>query len=691
MQGSLAFAALLSVLLLADPQPGQAPQAAPARTPTYLEINLGLKDVDLAALLKSLEIKLPFAVAGRLTFRIQLAIPTNMPREYKAYRLKGTASLAWFTLEGLRLEQVQARVSYADGVLQLEELKGQVPPKASPPAGPAPPGPANPPGVVGKPAPEGSFDGTARVELFPAGNLKANLNLQRLPLTRLAGVVPGLAENVSGVFTGAASVEVPVNQLQDVKTWQASATLQSERLTVFGVRSDSLSARVSLRDAQFRVSELKGVIETGPVTGSGELNLTAPYPYQGKLDLRRIDLALWQRINKAIRPPVAVGGRFHLKTQIKGTLTPFTFRASGEAGAEELTLDRVKVNNVDFTWEGDTNRLVLSQFTASLDQGTLTGSVTLPLEAKAAGKLDLRIKGLDLGTLSASLPALPVRFAGQASGTVKAASPPPTGKQQREWTIDMALRSPRLQLQGIPAQAVTGSVTYKQHVAEYRLQGETLGGTFDLEGQMSIGQPATPPEKESRGGQPPEQDRLGGCDFCLALPDHPPAPDGVAARQCSEVPVLQAEPLSGTGRLRLDRLRLERIWALLGLEGTLGPLQGTFNAELTFRLDASGSPVGRGSWTVRGLRWRETRFAENELSGSLVLEQQELRVSFRSPALGGDVGFQSAINFLRSDRGWFTLDLENVDLCACWLPGRSGNPTSRAGWPLACGPHSGRT
>ena len=99
-------------------------------TPSYLEAQLGLDNVDVAQLVQGLHIPLPFAVAGRISFNVQLAVPMNAPRDLKTYRLRGTMTSPRFTIAGEELEDIHARVAYADGVLRLEELSGQIPPDA---------------------------------------------------------------------------------------------------------------------------------------------------------------------------------------------------------------------------------------------------------------------------------------------------------------------------------------------------------------------------------------------------------------------------------------------------------------------------------------------------------------------------------------------------------------------------------
>src|SRR5262249_2287393 len=141
----------------------------PGVTPTYLEANLGLEDVDLAELIKRLGFKLPVDLAGRLTFQVNVAVPVNAPREFKAYRLKGSASLSRLRVAGVDLAAVKAELNYDNGLLRLDKLSGQVP------------WPGN---ARHKP---GRFAGSGRVQVFPQGDLAADLTVDQFPLAVLPG------------------------------------------------------------------------------------------------------------------------------------------------------------------------------------------------------------------------------------------------------------------------------------------------------------------------------------------------------------------------------------------------------------------------------------------------------------------------------------------------------------------------
>jgi hypothetical protein len=598
-------AGAFSPVLFEMADPPTKPPAAP-EVPSYLDVHLGLKKVDLAAFVDKLDVKLPFKLAGQLSFDIQASIPTNGPGDKKAYRLKGSANLDWLTLEGLRLEKVAAKVHYTDGILQLDELNGNVPKSATP----------NQNAVT----PPGTIAGTARAQLFPTGEFQGRLTLQAMPLARLASMVPHGDESVAGLFSGGVTLRAPVDKLTEVKLWQADGTLDAKDLKLFGVRSETFGAAVHLMNGELRVTDLKGKLEGGPVSGKASLTLASPYTFTGQLGLQDVDLSVWQRIDPSLRLPFPVQGRLDLGLETRGTMAPFDVESKGRISTQDLTVDRVRLGKVSTAWNMNPKRLVLSDLQAALYKGTVTGSATIPFQPKEKGKLDLDFDKLDLTQLAANLPSLPVRLEGRANGSIQTTIPAVAANAERNWSTVLNLRSPQLKLQGIPAEAVEGSVKYRQKEAEYKLQGKTLGGTFDVEGKIPVSAPAAP-----------------------------------------------SPPKSG-GKLRFNEVQLDRLWSVFGIEETLGPLHATIDLELSYQHAENDFPTGNGTFTVRRLRWQDTRFSDEALTGKLELDPKQLRVRQRSRLLGGEVSSLVLLDLQRLDRSRYSLALDGVDLARLLAP-----------------------
>src|SRR6185312_9708332 len=88
------------------------PPSKPGEEPTYLDVDLSLKDVDVAQLVKKLGLNLPYPITGRLTFQVHASIPVNTAGDLKAYRLHGSATLPSLHIDGLAMANVEAQVRY---------------------------------------------------------------------------------------------------------------------------------------------------------------------------------------------------------------------------------------------------------------------------------------------------------------------------------------------------------------------------------------------------------------------------------------------------------------------------------------------------------------------------------------------------------------------------------------------------
>src|SRR5262249_46626700 len=153
--------------------------------------------------------------------------------------LKGSANLSQLRVAGVNLSAVKAELNYDNGLLRLDKLSGQVP---------------WPDKAKHKP---GTFAGSARVQVFPQGDLSADLTVDRFPL----GVVPGGLGQ--GGLSGELRVTAPFARLNDPATWKGSGSAKAEKATVLGLPLSQASADLALAGGKLSVSNLKGRLAGG--------------------------------------------------------------------------------------------------------------------------------------------------------------------------------------------------------------------------------------------------------------------------------------------------------------------------------------------------------------------------------------------------------------------------------------------
>jgi hypothetical protein len=539
-----------------------------------IRINLNLKDVSLAELVQKMDLKLPIRLDGRLTVNVHATIPLSDARDLKAYHVTGSAELPWARIEDLWLQQVKARVVFENGVLRLEELSAHEP--NSPPA--APPTELLPGGTV---------LGTAQLSVDPAGDLSANVKVTALPVGQLLRAIPNADPNGAGTADGEVQFRAPAGALGDIQKWEASGRLVGRGLRAFGRSAEEVSVQARLDRGVLHVAEARAKLEGATATASGQLTLSGQYAYQARVELPPSELRAWQQVVPELRS-VRLAGEARITADARGTLQPFTVQGNGTAHVEGLAVNSFRVGTLDFHWDADPDRVRLTDFAAGLYGGQLTGTATIPVKPNVGGRVDLRLSKLDTANLTRDVPQTPVKLEGQAQGAIVVNLPPAGANGVREITADVNIQAERLRVQNIPAERLKASVVYRNGVADYKLQGETLGGTFDLSGRYP-----EPPAANPSAGQPPPQQ----------------------------------------GRLTIHGVQLARLADALRSE-TLRPLAGRVDLDATFTQAGGRDPAGSGRLILTNLRWGR-RLVTDQLVGTVRVRGGAVRVEDISGQVAG--------------------------------------------------------
>lgn len=577
----LALANLFTQPAPPDRQPEKGPKKIedakqkrePAKkAPTFLDLNLNLRDVDLADLIKKLEVDLPVKIAGRITVAVKASIPTDAPSELKGYRLKGLVTLPRLTIEDLTLEKVQAKISYADGKLSLDELSAVVP-------------------EPGNPQANGSFKGAATVGVVPAGDLHADLSLNRLPVSQVLGLIPELAKGAQGHLSGRFELNAPAKHLRDPKGWTANARLSAEQVKAIGWSIEKVNFDAKIKDGSLLLEKLTGVFEGASLSVTGNLKLLDKYPFKGRIELKKMDLASFNKLAPMLKPPVRLEGQLETTADIDGNLRPFTIHAGGIGSASAIKVEEFPIDKLDFRWNVNNERVQISDIRSQLFGGSISGSANIPLRNEGAGGIDLKLKALDLAELAQKVPAISgVQIEGKAEGTLKASIPAHKPDEARRVTAELEVQASKLKIRMIPAERLRVTAEYQKGVLAYKVAVAALGGTIELKGRY---------------------------------PPAPAAPDSKAPELQSALP----------GRIQIEGVKLSKLWALVGAGETFNRLAGEIHLNLPFNYDADGRPVGTGTVRIERLSYGEQLIAPR-LQSTARLTEGELRFEKIESAFG---------------------------------------------------------
>jgi hypothetical protein len=574
----------------------RASQVSDRNQPSTLEIDVSMHDADVEQLLKGLDIKLPIPLQGALNCTVHLTIPLNSLGDMKTYRLSGSAGLSWVNIAGVRGEQVQTSLDLHDGVLRLANVSGRF--------------------DAGKPPDRpGLFQGTARIQLFPAGDLTARGTFDGVPAEQIGRRFTAAQRSLSGQLAGGFFFQGPVEHLDNPQTWQATAYVESDRLAYQNWDIAHVSAACRLQDGELTTTSLAGEIEGLPWRGEGHLTVKPPYRYG--LDVRLLPAVAPKELAEKLAAPLAVHGRLSATAALDGTLQPLHVNLGGSARAAAVTLAGLRLDTVRLRWTWQGADVRLTDVHAALYHGTATGEARLPLQPETSGAIDFLFQDLDAAELCKDLIALPLVVTGRTSGAVHAAllAEPAQGRQgRRDLVLRADVQSRLLRLEGIPTEHLYSSVVCDAAGTDYRLRGDVLGGRFRLDGRL-------PASGETLAGETPD------------------------------------------GRLRVEALRLSRLWSALGIRDILGPLRGGVELDLTYRHAGQDRlPVGNGRFALTRLSWGDAELV-SEVAGDVVLADHELRVRDINGGLGqGLVRGWAVYNIAHPARSQFGVTLENADV-----------------------------
>jgi translocation and assembly module TamB len=606
-RGPNPLAGLFAVTLVGLQPPVVAPALPvnpPAKGPVFndIEINLGLKDVDLAELVQRLNVTVPFKLAGRLTFQVHAHIPMNNARDLKAYRFNGTVELPWVKLEDLELRQVKGRAVYESGVLRLEELSARVPKGDS------------------RSAERPTLSGTASIGLVPPAELSAKLQLDQLPIGQVLRAIPNANADGGGTASGELTARAPTEAVRDLTKWDATGRLDARDVRAFGRSADEMSFHMRLERGTLAITDARGRVQGGAIGGNGQLEVTAPFRYEARLDLPPSDPKSWQQVAPELRS-VRLAGQVRADSRVSGTLQPLTVKADGTARVDGVAINDFKLGTLHTRFDLDTERVRLTDLHAELYGGELVGTASLPLRSNVAGQVDLELKKLDTTHLTKDVPQTPIRLEGDAEGSIHGAIPPAPPGRDREITADVQLRAERLRVQNILAERLRANVTYRGGRADIKVQGQTLGGTFDFSTQF------------------------------------PPPPAGAAP--APPTPPQQGE--RGEGRLRIRGIDLSRLADTFRVPA-LRPLDGRFSLTADFRFTGpGGEAAGTGEVELTDLSWDDEPIL-NTLRGDVRISGGEVRLSdLNALVAGGSLRALVAYNYRDPRRSFLNLTLDRAE------------------------------
>lgn len=420
---------------------------------------------------------------------------------------------------------------------------------------------------------DGTLKGDVAVPLSDKGKqLNVNLTLDELPLDELSKIAPDYADLVGGVVTGKINLQAPAGQFMTPATYTGSANITAPKLIAYKRSAKNVDLTITVKDGMATLSKAVANVEGLPLVMAGRMMLNDTFPFAVNIVTEPTDTAAIQKIVPEAGIPFELTGKFDTNTKVTGTLEPLTYDLKGKLNAESLKVGTATIDRISTEYALNETQLTLKNLDANVYKGTIKGNASVPLGDVGDGQFDIVFKDVDSATITKTVPSLPIKLSGDISGTLEGTIPTANAKGERPIEADLKLSAPKLNVQGIPTDKLEGSISYKPAHILYKLQGQTLGGTFDLDGDFPL---AKFNEKKPEDKAPVDRVRID----------------------------LDNDDEKHDGTLRIDNIDLSLLSRVLRMDA-IKPLKGRVRVLVKYDHDpVTGIPIGNGVLQIQGPGW----------------------------------------------------------------------------------------
>lgn len=381
----------------------------------YVSTSFSVTEVDTSKLLDRLGrvgVTIPFEMEGKVSAKLQIAVPINGLRDTKAYRFQGTISSESLKVAGLHLLKVEMEADYRDGILNLNPLAFRIP-------DPQPDG-----------LPPGKFRGTGRLEIEPRGELALNLQLETVPASALNDLVkqPGLL--TGGQLSGKVEVTMPASDVRDLSTWNLEGQFSATGLKAMDRELQKASFQFLAKEGELNIKELSATMEGARLQGSAIANLLGKRHYTSDLKLSVTGLNGFVPEAKVVQ----LSNPLKATATLSGTLTPLKFLVTGEATLPATTIGPLNVQSGSLNYSVNEEKFSINDLNLKLYEGAITGSATLPRQGETVASLALDLEpALSLGPLAEDLSGQKLQLAGRIQGSIQGKVPRPKLSDPSAW------------------------------------------------------------------------------------------------------------------------------------------------------------------------------------------------------------------------------------------------------------------
>ncbi len=448
----------------------QAPKpalAAPVHVDTsrHLQTHFSFRNVDVGVLegrLARLGVHLPIALKGKITARIGVAVPWRSLLSAGAYELTGDISSPQLTVEDFDLHKVAAKLRWAEGVLTLDDLRFALD------------------GEVEDENKRGQFDGSARMQVEPRGQLSLSAALDGLTVATLAKNVSALAILREGRFSGQIEAAVPVNDIRSPAAWSAHGQLHADDVNVEGIAGLHGDVGFEVRQANARTTRLVLEAPFGRIEGEASAGLSPPLPFELNAIATFGDLRKLESI-AGIAVPLA--GHATATLSARGNGQPATVTAHGLFALANVSIEGITIPTASGGLVFDGQTATLSDLHAVINGGEITGAATIPVASGLVSGL-VNLRNVRLEPFS-NIAKLAYSFGGSVSGDARFSIDREQSSDWLRWTLDAQGVGNDLRVAASQSRRLSATLKLANGTLSFpQVRGDLDGGTID--GRVSV-------------------------------------------------------------------------------------------------------------------------------------------------------------------------------------------------------------
>lgn len=561
--------------------------------PQSITTQMELEDVDLAQLIVKAQFlagfPFPIPITGKLTLKATATIPLGNLHDVKQYAFHGDATLKNASVFKVDFRKLAARLDLADGLLELNDLRGALADRPdggpdNPPAGPPPDVPEH------GPLPAGGFRGNLRAQLSPPGPLSARFEGSQLPVGELAAPMLPRPTPLAGLASMNIEAQGDLGAASDPAVWSASGQVESVHITYRGASLDQVLLRFALKQGHLDVPELAARLAGRPLAAQGAVDLKPPYAFRGKINVTGWNIASVVALIPTAPHPSPVSGSVSARAEAEGTASPLTVQTQGEGRVDRFQAGPVLLGDVPFRWATEGRAVGITIAEAHPFGGRLSGKASVPIGSGQPTEGSATFTGIDTAAITATLPGEGLKLTGKADGGVSFLIP--SGARAVEAKV--RLSAPDLTVQGVPAEHVQASLRAHQGTLKYELTAESLGGKLKFLG-----------------------------DFPLSRASPRTEPHAAVAQ----------------GEARVVGFTLKEIWRTLSVTGLAAQVtgEGALDANIRDVLDGPSKGIwARGILELRDLNWNGRHHPGGHLRGIVTRSPTAWRIDpLNGELLGG--------------------------------------------------------